>query len=426
MNKKAMGVGQVFVFIIAALTFAVIMIFGYKAIGDFLQQGEKVQFYQFKTELETDVQRIYSEYGSVRVKEFHTPGSYEQICFVDLDAPFQEELCQFDQFACDVWKDAKSYGEADANVFLKPPAPVSIKVKAISMVNDFLCFPITDGIFLVTMEGKGDKAHLSSDLSEEGIIEEAVPLTDMNDPAEIIETEDMAQDITEETIPHIETLVPEIPIKEVTTCAPERLNLGYGRLEWGLANNDITVVAPHGGYDFNTENVVLEMTKQYPVNYVLAIGFRNKDGINVNRPTEAVSDEIRSERAALVYEVFRDCVDQYPQRMYLEIHGYNEDSDTKGIQIATVNVDAQKARFIKNYLKQNLPSELAGTDVVIQPIDRIHYTAGWNKRIGMLSHCDNVCIHIELPRSFRKDENIEDTAFMLAQLMKELDVLIPD
>ena len=47
-NKKAMGVGQVFVFIIAALSFALIMIFGYKAIGDFLPQGEKVQFYQFK------------------------------------------------------------------------------------------------------------------------------------------------------------------------------------------------------------------------------------------------------------------------------------------------------------------------------------------------------------------------------------------
>jgi len=49
LSKKALGVGQVFVFIIAALSFALIMIFGYKAIGDFLTPGEKAQFYQFKT-----------------------------------------------------------------------------------------------------------------------------------------------------------------------------------------------------------------------------------------------------------------------------------------------------------------------------------------------------------------------------------------
>ena len=44
MNKKAMGVGQVFVFIIAALSFALIMIFGYKMISSFITSGEKIEF----------------------------------------------------------------------------------------------------------------------------------------------------------------------------------------------------------------------------------------------------------------------------------------------------------------------------------------------------------------------------------------------
>ena len=153
--------GQVFVFIIAALSFALIMIFGYKAIADFLQQGENVQFYQFKTDVETAVQRIYTEYGSVRVEQFHTPGDYEQICFVDLNAPYNEELCQFDQVACDVWQDSAGYESADENVFLKPSAPVKIKVYSINMEHDFLCLPVRQGQFSIILEGRGDHTFIS-------------------------------------------------------------------------------------------------------------------------------------------------------------------------------------------------------------------------------------------------------------------------
>ena len=156
-----MGAGQVFVFILAAVSFALIMVFGYKAIGNFLTQGEKVQFYQFKTDLETAVQRIYSEYGSVRVEQFTLPGSYEQICFVDLDAPYTEEICQFDQIACEVWKDSAGYAGADENVFLKPPAPVTIKVSSVQIERGFLCLPVRQGQFRLVLEGRGDHTFIS-------------------------------------------------------------------------------------------------------------------------------------------------------------------------------------------------------------------------------------------------------------------------
>ena len=399
-NKKALGLGRVFIFIVAAITFALIMIFGYKAVTDFLQKGEQVQFYQFKTDLENSVQRIYTEYGSVRVEQFQIPRRYEQICLVDLDAPFNSALCQYDQVACAVWKQSLGYSTIDENVFLKPTAPVKIKTAKISLKQDFFCVPIIDGTFSLTMEGRGTAAELYSDLSEEGETIKTTP-----------------------EVPFTTEIIPPTPtFKEPTECHPERLNfLGYGQLRWQDAGNDLTVVAPHGGYDRNTEDIVREMVKEYPMNYVLAIGFRNPDGINVNRPTEAKSDEISSERATKVYEVFRDCVDQYPQRIYLEVHGYTEDSDTRGIQIATVNVDNHLAAFIENTLTQNLPSGTADQEILIEPLDRIHWTAGWNKRIGMLSHCDNICIHIELPRKFREDTEVEETAVILAALMEELD-----
>ena len=165
MDKKGAGVGQVFLFIIAAITFSLIMIFGYKAISGFLVSGDKVAFVQFKTDLESSIQRIYTEFGSVRIKDFNAPVKYEQICFVDLDANFNEDLCEEDLLACSVWRRAKEdfrgYDEENVNVFMTPPAPVPIKVFRIGMENDFLCLDIINGRFSLLLEGRGDHTSLS-------------------------------------------------------------------------------------------------------------------------------------------------------------------------------------------------------------------------------------------------------------------------
>src|SRR3989338_2314117 len=110
-DKKGIGVGQVFIFIIAAITFALILIFGYKAITGFIQSGESVAFVQFKTGLESSVKKIYTEFGSVRVERYSTPLGYSQICFVDLDKPYDADLCSFDQVACSVWQIAVESGK---------------------------------------------------------------------------------------------------------------------------------------------------------------------------------------------------------------------------------------------------------------------------------------------------------------------------
>ena len=175
-NKKGQGIGQVFIFIIAAIVFILVMIFGYRAVSDFLHKGEQVEFVQFKTSLESSIKKIYTEYGSVRIKEFHVPGKFDQICFVDLDKrPTEEDLqalCQHDQLACDVWREAwvredkQGYIAADENVFMQP-APqggVQIKVYKISIGGSntgFLCENIINGIFSLKLEGKGDRTEVS-------------------------------------------------------------------------------------------------------------------------------------------------------------------------------------------------------------------------------------------------------------------------
>ncbi len=168
-GKKGLGVGQVFVFIVAAITFAFIMIFGYRAISGFLQSGEEVAFVQFKTGLESSIKKLYTEYGSVRVETFTLPAQYRQICFVDMDADKDtkelEKLCVLDQVACSVWESSTGYDSIDENVFLKPSAPVKMKVHTISINPEqgkgFLCVPIKQGSFSVVLEGKGDRTELS-------------------------------------------------------------------------------------------------------------------------------------------------------------------------------------------------------------------------------------------------------------------------
>ncbi|MBI4151608.1 hypothetical protein HY496_01445 [Candidatus Woesearchaeota archaeon] len=170
-GKKGLGVGQVFVYIVAALTFALIMIFGYKVISEFISRGETVQFLQFKNDLETSVKKIYSEYGSVRVQTFHPPGSFTQVCLVDFDSSYNPALCQYDAVACEYWRTVSDadggFAAAAENVFLTPAAPNQIKVFQFDVVpakegeEGFLCAPVTRGSFTLRLEGKGDRTEIS-------------------------------------------------------------------------------------------------------------------------------------------------------------------------------------------------------------------------------------------------------------------------
>jgi hypothetical protein len=166
-GKKGMGIGQVFIFIISAITFALIMIFGYQSISQFIQSGEDVAFVQFKTGLENDIKKIYTEFGSVRISEYNLPIEYEQICFIDLDAKSDPELCKEDPAACSIWEGADpedGYNSVDENVFLRPVAPHKIKVYDLEIDNDekdYLCLPIANGGFSLYLEGRGDHTLLA-------------------------------------------------------------------------------------------------------------------------------------------------------------------------------------------------------------------------------------------------------------------------
>ena len=171
-GKKGIGATQVFVFIVAAITFAVILLFGFKAINNFLDDAKQVEFIQFKLDLESTVNDIRTDFGAVDVKTFRAPTHFTKICFVDLgytststppDKPDKvRSLCQENQIACTVWENTDSFIEGETNVFLSPPTEIRLNVAQIDLNPEgYLCEDIKKGKFTLILEGMGDRTKIS-------------------------------------------------------------------------------------------------------------------------------------------------------------------------------------------------------------------------------------------------------------------------
>lgn len=177
-SKRGLIVGQVFIYILVMVTFALVLIFGYRAISGFLQSSEDVAFVQFKTDLENSIKRIATEFGAVRIEEYTTPLAYENICFVNMDyeniAGELSALCAEDAYACDVWQDAleaqqgavaaAGYEAVAENVFLQPQNTIPMKAFRFTIDDGgkgYLCEDIVQGKFRLRLEGQGDRTKLS-------------------------------------------------------------------------------------------------------------------------------------------------------------------------------------------------------------------------------------------------------------------------
>lgn len=177
-GKRGIAIGQVFIFMMAAIVFAVVVFFGYSAITDFLDKGEKVAYVTFQNDLEGLFNSMYSDYGTVAVfsgaNGFPVPGNYEKICFLDLDYVGDrgsEGICQsthkdYNPLVCDAWLSLQSWEQGDQNVFLDPiglgPIKVyKLKVELRGKEQGYYCTPVVQGRADFRLEGKGTHVLIS-------------------------------------------------------------------------------------------------------------------------------------------------------------------------------------------------------------------------------------------------------------------------
>ncbi len=166
------------------------------------------------------------------------------------------------------------------------------------------------------------------------------------------------------------------------------------------------IAAPHGEFDENTAQVVLEFCAKTRWDCLVAEGFRDEDvPINVNRPTEGIRlvDERATRRAARVYERYVERLQALSTgvTLYVEIHGHEFDDLKDTIEVATVGVSKQGATMLEGRLRQAL--NLHGLNELVVRTDVLHtirFNATSARRSGSLSLM-NPALHIELPHSVR-------------------------
>ena len=150
-------ISQVFVYISVVIVFAVVFLFGYRAINHFVDEGEKVAFITFKNDIEDAIKSV--DFGSVAVyhaeRPLRIPSAYTKVCFINYDVnpkpgwardpPTANCPKELTPAACDAARTYSSWETADANVFLSPDGLLPIKVYRIKFkeINNgpqmFLC-----------------------------------------------------------------------------------------------------------------------------------------------------------------------------------------------------------------------------------------------------------------------------------------------
>ncbi len=83
-SKKAQH-SQIFTIILGIVIVGGILLFGYSSFNKLRIQSEQAEFIQFKEDLKSGVNLVYSDYGTVKKKELRLPLDYDEICFVDVD-----------------------------------------------------------------------------------------------------------------------------------------------------------------------------------------------------------------------------------------------------------------------------------------------------------------------------------------------------
>jgi hypothetical protein len=152
--KKGQFITQVFIYIVSAAVFITILLFGYQAITGLLESQDTILMVDFKSNLESKVEKLQVRRGSVEIVEFALPRTFHRLCIADSAGNgaglFEDTHPQF----------ARAWQTNTENVFLVPKQDVAIYVPNINIDGGFFCADI-EGTFSLRMEGVGRAVKVS-------------------------------------------------------------------------------------------------------------------------------------------------------------------------------------------------------------------------------------------------------------------------
>ncbi|MEK6857976.1 MAG: hypothetical protein AABX39_05300, partial [Nanoarchaeota archaeon] len=155
MNNKAQLLSQVFVFMLAAVTLVMILLFGYKYIDSFMEQQEQIELIQFRDTLVDGVNSIRTRYGSVDKLTLSIPSEYNELCFVASEQPPNSKLQDDRPLLYNLWS-----ADNNQTVFLLPLQELNIKLENLQVDNNYFCIPTQTKLDL-RLESFGKKVKIS-------------------------------------------------------------------------------------------------------------------------------------------------------------------------------------------------------------------------------------------------------------------------
>lgn len=212
-----------------------------------------------------------------------------------------------------------------------------------------------------------------------------------------------------------------------TGCYDDPLDLG--EITTMDRNSNYMLAAPHGGYDYLTEDIVGDVCKAVSWDCIIATGYRDSS-YNVNRPTGGTTTEVPSENATIIFEEYRSNVEDImgnPFNLYMEIHGYGtqfekgnisatpcnraHDADKPCIEVALAGIGDDTRNALKAIFEEELENANIDNYVLMEgdPVYNIIFSMGEAKRTGIMNTTDksispvNHAIGIEFPRKLRND-----------------------
>ena len=182
---KGQVANQVFIYIMAAIIFSMVLIYGYTAVAKFMEQSDYVGLIDFRMEITSTIDDIATTQDK-REKTFVVPGDFEQICFLDMresdnckkspiinPGAWCAQACrpggahygEVPDIVCQAWED-----NVTENIFLIPWADIPFETKTIQLFNStnnrpdedvgFLCMNITNSRITLNLRGKGDRTQI--------------------------------------------------------------------------------------------------------------------------------------------------------------------------------------------------------------------------------------------------------------------------
>lgn len=164
MNNKSQAVSEVFMFILSAIVFVLILLYGYNAITSVLATKDKVMIGSFKSSLEAATAAIRPSYGSERTLELAIPERFLEFCAADphMSAIHAGLFQQQHGLMYSAWRTTSTN-----TIFFRPLLETSIHLDQIAVFGPlnptepgFVCTNITRGKLFFRIRGLGDKTEI--------------------------------------------------------------------------------------------------------------------------------------------------------------------------------------------------------------------------------------------------------------------------